>query len=104
MQLHPDTASPLSDESPRLSSPIEWWFVQGRFGTSAEATCSFMVSLFRHSLEWRGLSAGNACSLMLSVLDEKSGQVRVRDVTYYLLLTYVALFGATRVLEARRWR
>ena len=34
----------------------------------------------------------------------QSGQVRVRDVTYYLLLTYVALFGATRVLEARRWR
>jgi ABC-2 type transport system permease protein len=30
--------------------------------------------------------------------------VHVRDVAYYLVLTYAALFGATRVLEARRWR
>ncbi len=34
----------------------------------------------------------------------QSGVVQVRDVAYYLLLTYLALFGATRVLEARRWR
>ena len=32
------------------------------------------------------------------------GVVYVRDVVYYLLVTYVALFAATRVLEARRWR
>jgi ABC-2 type transport system permease protein len=32
------------------------------------------------------------------------GIVHVRDVVYYLLVTYVALFAATRVLEARRWR
>jgi ABC-2 type transport system permease protein len=34
----------------------------------------------------------------------QGGLVHLRDVAYYLLLTYVALFGATRVLEARRWR
>lgn len=34
----------------------------------------------------------------------QAGLVHVRDVAYYLLLTYVALFGATRVLGARRWR
>lgn len=34
----------------------------------------------------------------------QAGLVHVRDVAYYLLVTYVALFGATRVLEARRWR
>jgi len=34
----------------------------------------------------------------------QSGLVHIRDVAYYLLLTYVALFAATRVLEARRWR
>jgi ABC-2 type transport system permease protein len=34
----------------------------------------------------------------------QAGLVHLRDVAYYLLLTYVALFGATRVLEARRWR
>jgi ABC-2 type transport system permease protein len=33
-----------------------------------------------------------------------AGLVHVRDVAYYLVLTYAALFGATRVLEARRWR
>ncbi|WP_245918849.1 ABC transporter permease [Melittangium boletus] len=32
------------------------------------------------------------------------GVVHVRDVVYYLLVTYVFLFAATRVLEARRWR
>jgi ABC-2 type transport system permease protein len=32
------------------------------------------------------------------------GIVHVRDVVYYVAVTYFALFGATRVLEARRWR
>ncbi len=34
----------------------------------------------------------------------QSGLVHIRDVVYYLVVTYVALFAATRVLEARRWR
>jgi ABC-2 type transport system permease protein len=33
-----------------------------------------------------------------------SGAIHLRDVGYYLMLTYVALFSATRVMEARRWR
>jgi ABC-2 type transport system permease protein len=33
-----------------------------------------------------------------------AGQVHLRDVFFYLALTYFALFAATRVLEARRWR
>jgi ABC-2 type transport system permease protein len=32
------------------------------------------------------------------------GTIHLRDVVYYLALTYIALFAATRVLEARRWR
>jgi ABC-2 type transport system permease protein len=32
------------------------------------------------------------------------GIVHMRDVVYYVAVTYFALFGATRVLEARRWR
>ena len=34
----------------------------------------------------------------------QSGVVHVRDIAYYLAITYVALFGTIRVLEARRWR
>jgi ABC-2 type transport system permease protein len=34
----------------------------------------------------------------------QAGQVHLRDVVYYLAVTYLALFAATRVLEARRWR
>ena len=34
----------------------------------------------------------------------QSGQVHLRDVCYYLLVTWLALFATTRVLEARRWR
>ncbi len=34
----------------------------------------------------------------------QAGVVHLRDVAYFLAITYVALFGATRVLEARRWR
>jgi ABC-2 type transport system permease protein len=33
-----------------------------------------------------------------------SGVLHVRDVVYYLAVTYVGLFAATRVLEARRWK
>ena len=32
------------------------------------------------------------------------GLVNGKDVVYYLLVSYVALFSATRVLEARRWK
>jgi len=34
----------------------------------------------------------------------QSGIIHLRDVVYYLVVTYVFLFAATRVLEARRWR
>lgn len=34
----------------------------------------------------------------------QAGIVHVRDVVYYLAVSFVALFAATRVLEARRWR
>ena len=34
----------------------------------------------------------------------QSGAIHLRDVVYYISLTYVALFGATRVMEARRWK
>lgn len=34
----------------------------------------------------------------------QAGAVHIRDVVYYLMVTYVALFSATRVMEARRWR
>lgn len=34
----------------------------------------------------------------------QEGLFHLRDAVYFLLVTYVALFGATRVLEARRWK
>jgi ABC-2 type transport system permease protein len=34
----------------------------------------------------------------------QAGIVHLRDVVYYFAVTYVSLFGATRILEARRWR
>jgi len=34
----------------------------------------------------------------------ESGLLRLRDVVYYVAVAYVALFGAVRVLAARRWR
>jgi ABC-2 type transport system permease protein len=33
-----------------------------------------------------------------------AGQIHLRDVFFYLAVTYLALFSATRVMEARRWR
>jgi ABC-2 type transport system permease protein len=32
------------------------------------------------------------------------GVIHLRDIAYYLVVTYFALFCATRVVEARRWR
>ena len=34
----------------------------------------------------------------------QAGAIHLRDVGYYLMVMYVALFSATRVMEARRWR
>jgi ABC-2 type transport system permease protein len=34
----------------------------------------------------------------------RNGMVQLKHVSYFLLVTLLALFGATRVLEARRWR
>jgi ABC-2 type transport system permease protein len=33
-----------------------------------------------------------------------SGMIHLKDVVYYCAVSYVALFGTTRVLEARRWK
>jgi gliding motility-associated transport system permease protein len=33
-----------------------------------------------------------------------AGIIHVRDIVYYLVVTYLGLFAATRVLEARRWQ
>jgi gliding motility-associated transport system permease protein len=34
----------------------------------------------------------------------QNGTLHVRDVVYYLMVAYVALFASIRVMEARRWR
>jgi ABC-2 type transport system permease protein len=34
----------------------------------------------------------------------QAGTIHLRDVVYYVAVTYVALFAATRVMEARRWK
>jgi ABC-2 type transport system permease protein len=34
----------------------------------------------------------------------QAGIINLRDVVYYLAVTYTALFISIRVLEARRWR
>lgn len=34
----------------------------------------------------------------------QKGVIQLRDVAYYVLVTFVGLFASTRVLEARRWR
>jgi len=34
----------------------------------------------------------------------RTGLVHVKHVTYFVLVTFISLFAATRVLEARRWR
>jgi ABC-2 type transport system permease protein len=34
----------------------------------------------------------------------RTGLVQVKHVAYFVLVTFLALFAATRVLEARRWR
>jgi len=34
----------------------------------------------------------------------QAGAVHLRDIGYYVVVSYVALFAATRVMEARRWR
>src|ERR1700731_823056 len=74
MELRSETEIRLSDESSRKDFPIEWWFAQGHFENGKSGASRFMVSLFRHALEWAGISAGNAYSLLISVLDESSGR------------------------------
>jgi ABC-2 type transport system permease protein len=46
----------------------------------------------------------NALAMYLHYRPFETGVVHLKDVAYFVLATYVALFGATRVLEARRWR
>jgi len=72
MRLRSETETCPGDESPRMGFPVEWWFAQGRFESEKSGRREFMVSLFRHALEWGGVSAGNAYSLLISTLDESS--------------------------------
>ena len=34
----------------------------------------------------------------------QTGSIHLRDVVYYIVVSYVALFAAVRVMEARRWK
>jgi len=34
----------------------------------------------------------------------QSGTIHLRDVVYYVAVTYLALFASIRVMEARRWK
>ncbi len=38
------------------------------------------------------------------IMPFEAGVIHVKHVAYYVMITYFALFAATRVLEARRWR
>jgi geranylgeranyl pyrophosphate synthase/predicted secreted hydrolase len=76
MELWTEREIRLADESSRKNFPIEWWFGQGHFENEKSGASRFMVSLFRHALEWAGISAGNAYSLLISVLDESTGRTR----------------------------
>ena len=79
MELECPASAPMVDESSRAREPMEWWFVQGRFEGPGIEPREFMISLFRHALEWGGLSAGSTCSLMVSVLDPESGITLARS-------------------------
>ncbi|MBK8038081.1 MAG: polyprenyl synthetase family protein [Verrucomicrobiaceae bacterium] len=76
-----------------MNHPIEWWFVQGRFEGDGVEPREFMVSLFRHKLEWGCLSAGDSSTLLVSVLDPKEGrchtlsQVDSETVPFLVLAT-----------------
>ena len=73
MNLSRESNVTLADESARTAFPVEWWFVQGRYAGEGSEPREFMVSLFRHALEWAGLSMGNACTFIGAVLDPSTG-------------------------------
>ncbi len=76
MEVKREAACRPADESSRKGETMEWWFVQGRFEGEGIGKREFMVSLFRHALEWGGLSAGNTFSLVVAVLDPATGAHR----------------------------
>src|SRR6185369_6862181 len=45
-----------------------------------------------------------ALALWQHFMGFQAGIVHLKDIVYYVVVTYVALFAAIRVLEARRWR
>ena len=66
-------------------------------GTGLEA------ALLRETARPLRLTLTQNRSVLLS-FRRKSGVIHLRDVVYYVVISYVFLFMATRVLEARRWR
>jgi ABC-2 type transport system permease protein len=64
---------------------IMWWVAE----KTERPLTQILNALALHQLHFRPFQAG---------------MVHVRDVVYYGVVTYVFLFAATRVLEARRWR
>jgi ABC-2 type transport system permease protein len=117
-----------------INGKISWGHVlTGYLGTLLLGSASLAICTFGSSLvKSQVLSAVVSTCLMLSVLTiwwvarvtERpfpsvfeslalwnqhfppfaTGIIHLRDVVYYLAVSYVFLFGSTRVLEARRWR
>jgi geranylgeranyl pyrophosphate synthase/predicted secreted hydrolase len=62
-------------EPARPDSKLEWWFLHGRFSSATDER-HFMASLFRVELPCRAGRGGDGFSVLLSVLDRRTGEQR----------------------------
>lgn len=75
------------------------------------AAISFGTLLFLFVLSWIGAELSGVFKDLVSQLstmehleDLTKGLINIKDITYFVLFTVLALFGTLRVLESKKWR
>ena len=82
VRIETDNIPSIHDESAHEASPLEWWFVHGYYEGCHVGRRHFMVTLFRQTAP----DKANCFSLILSVLDEKTGRNEVLSQIEPMLL------------------
>ena len=74
--LNPNSCFCPENESPRFSSPIEWWFIHGRYGVGRKPQNYFMAAIFRNNLSKNLCRSQDGFSLLVSTLHADTGKTK----------------------------
>ncbi|MBN2484014.1 MAG: polyprenyl synthetase family protein [Candidatus Omnitrophica bacterium] len=90
----PHKKSYLNDESPHFDRTVEWWFVQGYYGSSGFGRRDFMVSFFRQKVPQDVKEIdGDIFHVVIAIYDPVRKECRRKMIAHKKALESMARYG-----------